>query len=66
MFRFKVQIAENSLLLLRFATLKRDIFALKKQFMTYSEVPLLVIYLTREHYTQLRHSLSHSHLDVHS
>ncbi len=38
-FRFKAHIAENSPLLLRFVTQKRDIFALKKQFMTYSEVP---------------------------
>ncbi|MEO2055411.1 MAG: hypothetical protein ABGX83_09010 [Nitrospira sp.] len=40
MFRFKTRIAENSLLFSRFGTQKRDIFALKKQFMTYSEVPI--------------------------
>jgi len=39
MFRFKAKIAENSPLFLRFATQKQDIFALKKQFMTYSELP---------------------------
>ncbi|MFQ5580504.1 MAG: hypothetical protein ACE5FZ_07820 [Nitrospiria bacterium] len=40
MFRFKAQIAENSPLFSRFATWKQDIIALKKQCMTYSEVPL--------------------------
>ncbi|MBN4054725.1 hypothetical protein JYT87_03360 [Nitrospira defluvii] len=38
-FQFKAQIEENSLLFSRFATKKRNILALKKQFMTYSEVP---------------------------
>jgi len=39
MFRFKAKIAENSPLFSIFATQERDILALKKQFMTYSEVP---------------------------
>ncbi len=39
MFRFKAKVAENRPLCSRFATQKRDISALKKQFMTYSEVP---------------------------
>jgi len=34
MFRFKAQITENSPLFSRFATQKRSIFALKKQFTT--------------------------------
>ncbi len=40
-FRFKAQIAANSLLFSRFETQNRDLFVLKKQFMTYSELPYI-------------------------